>query len=63
MQAIKDKNYRVIGYYDDIGDKIYIKNAQYKVLGVYEKKTDRTLDANYRFVGLGNQLLRLLDVR
>jgi hypothetical protein len=63
MQAIKDKNFRVIGYYDDIGDKIFIKNAQYKVWGVYEKKTDRTLDANFRFVGLGNQLLRLLDVR
>lgn len=60
MEQIKDNNFRIIGFYDDMGSKIALRDKEYKILGFYDKKTDRTLDKDFKFVGNGNQLLRLL---
>ena len=59
--AIKDKNYRTLGYIEDMpGGKQKALDANYRTLGFYDPKTDATQDANYRTLAKGNVLSGLV---
>ena len=60
-QVIKDKNYRVIGYIEDMADgRQKAMNANYHILGYYDPKTDVTQDAHYHIISHGNVLSALV---
>lgn len=59
--AIKDQNYRTIGYIEDCGGgKQKALDANYRTLGYYDPRTDKTQDANYRTIANGNVLSGLV---
>ena len=60
IQTLKDKNYNVLGYIYDDGDKLVIKDKNYNVKGYYYKKDDVTKNQNYNVIGHGNLLTTLL---
>ena len=60
-EAIKDKNYRTIGYIETMSDgKQKALDANYRTLGYYDPKTNVTQDTNYRTVAQGNVLSGLI---
>ena len=59
--TIRGSDHRIIGYLvtASTGDqKLY--NHNNRLLGYYRRAPNMTYDANYRQVGRGNQLMRLL---
>ncbi|MGE8136451.1 hypothetical protein ACQKO5_22925 [Novosphingobium subterraneum] len=60
-QSIKDSNFRIIGYIEDMaGGKQKAMDANYRILGYYDPKTNKTQDANYRIIANGNVLSGLI---
>jgi len=62
-QRITDGNGRTLGYISDgseSGGKMRATNANGRPVGYYDTHTDKTYDANNRFVGTGNQLASLI---
>ena len=60
-QAIKDKQYRTIGYIETMSDgKQKALDPQYRTLGYYDPKRDVTQDPQYRTLARGNVLAALI---
>lgn len=60
-QAIKDKNFRTIGYIEDMSDgKQKATNANHRTLGYFDPKANVTQDVNYRTISRGNVLSALI---
>lgn len=60
-QSIKDKNFRTIGYIEDVsGGKQKALDANFRTLGYYDPRSDKTQDANFRTVAQGNVLSGLI---
>lgn len=60
-QAIKDRNFKILGYIEDMGGgKQKALDANYRTLGYYDPRTDKTQDANYRTIANGNVLSGLI---
>ncbi|POF61454.1 hypothetical protein [Novacetimonas maltaceti] len=59
-ELVRDSSNRVIGYIDDLGDRVFAKGQNGIVLGNYDKILDRTLDASSNIVGNGNLLSVLI---
>jgi hypothetical protein len=60
-EAIKDKNYRTIGYIETMSDgKQKAMDASYRTLGYYDPKRNLTQDSNYRTIAQGNVLSGLI---
>jgi hypothetical protein len=60
-QQIRDKANRLIATEIQNGDITDIRDNQGNKKGSYNERSDRTTDNAGKFVGRGNQLLRLLD--
>jgi hypothetical protein len=61
MKFIRDNRGRLIGQIIENGNVIYIRDGQGHLKGQFIKPADKTVDGHGRYVGNGNQLLRLLD--
>ncbi|QFI73968.1 hypothetical protein F8237_17070 [Bradyrhizobium betae] len=60
-QAIKDKNFRTIGYIDTMSDgKQKALDATFRTLGYFDPKRNITQDANFRTIAQGNVLAGLI---
>jgi hypothetical protein len=57
---IFDRTNRVIGWTVEDSHRVAVYDATGRMLGFYVKSSDTTHDAASRFVGRGNQVLRLL---
>jgi hypothetical protein len=61
-QIIKDRNFRIIGYIEDISeDRQKALDARFSILGYYDRRRDVTTDARFIIVGRGNMLAALID--
>jgi hypothetical protein len=61
-QIIKDRDFRIIGYIEDIsGNRQKAMDAKFNVLGYYDHQRDVTTDAHFSLVGRGNILATLID--
>jgi hypothetical protein len=60
-EAIKDKNYRMLGYIEMMSDgKQKALDSNYRTLGYYDPKRNVTQDSNYRTIAQGNVLSGLI---
>ena len=60
-QAIKDKNFRTVGYIEDMpGGKQKALDANFRTLGRYDPRSNKTQDANFRTIATGNVLSGLI---
>lgn len=59
-QELRDSSQRLIGYLQDIGDYVEIRNNSAKLLGKYYPNVNETRDSSGRLVGKGNLLTTLL---
>ncbi|MBM6584334.1 hypothetical protein ILT44_29500 [Microvirga sp. BT689] len=61
-EAIRDKNHIIIGYIEGIpsGRRVRLMDRAFRTLGWYLEDRDVTTDANWRIIGRGDQLLRLI---
>jgi hypothetical protein len=60
-EAIKDKNYRTIGYIETMSDeKQKALDSNYRTLGYYDPKRNVTQDTSYRTIAQGNVLSSLV---
>ena len=60
-QAIKDKNYRIIGYIETMPDgKRKAVDAGFRTLGFYDPKRNVTQDKNYQRISEGDVLSALI---
>jgi len=60
-QAIKDKNYRIIGYIETMPDgKRKAVDAGFRTLGFYDPKRNVTQDKNYQRIAEGDVLSALI---
>ncbi|MBE7618268.1 hypothetical protein [Gluconacetobacter entanii] len=59
-EVVRDSSNRVIGYIDDMGDRVLAKGQNGVVIGNYDKILNRTLDASSNIVGNGNLLSALI---
>ncbi|MBY4639940.1 hypothetical protein K6L44_08050 [Gluconacetobacter entanii] len=59
-EVVRDSSNRVIGYIDDMGDRVLAKGQNGIVIGNYDKILNRTLDASSNIVGNGNLLSALI---
>jgi hypothetical protein len=60
-EAIKDKNFRTIGYVETMSDgKQKALDANCRRLGYYDPKRNVTQDANFRTIAQGNVLAGLI---
>jgi len=63
-QAIKDQQFRIIGYIETINDgKQKALDAQSRTLGYYDPKRNATQDAQFRTLATGNVLSGLIYKR
>lgn len=61
LERIQDKNFRTIGYVETSSDGWKkLLDPSNRVLGYFDPSRNITLDTNYRTIGSGDQLLRLL---
>jgi hypothetical protein len=61
-QTIKDRDFRTIGYIEEIsGNRQKAMDAKFNVLGYYERQRDVTTDALFSIVGRGNMLAVLIE--
>lgn len=60
--AIRDRRDFIIGYIEDMtqGRQRAFDFAG-RILGTYDPATGKTVDATFRIVGTGNQLMGLID--
>ena len=60
-QAFKDKNFRTIGYIDtDSTGRQKALDAGFRTLGYFDPKQNKTVDAGFRMIALGNVLSGLI---
>ena len=60
-EAIKDKNFRTIGYIETMPDgKQKALDANFRTLGHYDPKRNVTQDTNFRTIAQGNVLSGLV---
>lgn len=60
-QAIKDKQFRTIGYIETMNDgKQKALDAQFRTLGYFDPKRNVTQDAQFRTIANGNVLSGLI---
>ena len=60
-EAIKDKNFRTIGYIETMSDgKQKALDANFRTLGHYDPKRNVTQDASFRTLAQGNVLAGLI---
>lgn len=63
-QTLKDAQFRMIGFVEtDTSGQQTILDAQFRRLRSYDPKTNVTKDAQFRRIGQGNLLTRLLRGR
>jgi hypothetical protein len=61
-QIIKDRNFCIIGYIEDIsGNRQKAMDSKFNVLGYFDDQRDVTTDAHFNVVGRGNMLAALID--
>jgi hypothetical protein len=61
-QIIRDLDFRIIGYIEDIsGNRQKAMDSKFNVLGYYDNQRDVTTDAHFTIVGRGNILAALID--
>jgi hypothetical protein len=60
--AIRDQRNFIIGYIEDTsnGDQRAL-DIGYRIVGYYDAASDRTKDTGFRIVGMGNQLVGLIE--
>jgi hypothetical protein len=58
---IRDQNAKIIGTVIEAGHTERIMNEKNIQVGVYNKTTNCTFGKNNSLVGMGNQLMRLLE--
>jgi hypothetical protein len=59
--AIKDSNFRVLGYIETMSDgRQKALNANFRTLGYYDPRRDVTTDANLRTLAQGHVLSALV---
>jgi hypothetical protein len=60
-EAIKDKNFRTIGYVETMSDgKQKALDASFRTLGYYDPKRNVTQDTSFRTIAQGNVLAGLI---
>jgi hypothetical protein len=60
-RAIKDRNFRVLGYIETTPDgRQKALNANFRTLGYYDPRRDVTTDPNFRIIARGNVLSALV---
>lgn len=59
-EPLRDSSGRPLGFIERRGERFALLDAQDRLLGIYDPTSDRTFDANNRFVGDGNLLAILL---
>lgn len=60
-QAIKDKNYQILGYIESMSDGTQkAQDKNYQTLGYYDPKRNITKDKNYQKIADGNVLSALI---
>jgi hypothetical protein len=60
-EAIKDKNFRTIGYIETMSDgKQKALDANFRTLGYYDPKRNATQDSSFRTIAQGNVLSGLV---
>ena len=62
-QYLRDKRGCILGWLDQVNDKLYIRDWMGRICGWYEPKTNYTRDKQGRIVGRGNLLTTLLPPR
>jgi hypothetical protein len=61
MKYIRDATGRLKGQTTECGNVTYIRDEGGRLKGQYIKSADKTYDGKGRYVGQGDQLLRILD--
>ena len=59
-QELRDSSQKLIGYTQDIGDYVELRDSYTKLLGKYYPKVNETRDSSSKLVGKGNLLMTLL---
>ena len=62
-QYLRDQRGRILGWLDQVNDKLYIRDWMGRICGWYDTKTNYTRDKQGRIVGRGNLLTTLLPPR
>ena len=61
MKIVRDEMGRIRAQIIESGNVVFIRDEHGRLRGNYVKSADKTYDAHGRYVGSGDQLLRLLD--
>ncbi len=60
-ETLRDQRGRVIGHLREEASFVRLTDSKYKTLGYYLRNRNTTVDAQYKTIGRGNQLGRLLN--
>ena len=62
-QELRDGSYRLLGWLEQVGDRIEARDYTGQLRGWYEPRSDQTRDRSGALVGTGNMLSSLITDR